>query len=119
MYYNGNITVSIFIEFDNVKLNVELLLNVRSGGGDHLKTCPPLVCERYNYLFINFFFHYWFVTGKIVSIPTFPTKTVHNHSFTHVMSKALEAHYIVLKKRYAVVQYVMVHYTCTYMQTYY
>ena len=61
------------------------------------------------------------MTGKIVSIPTFPTKTVHNHSFTHVMSKALEAHYIVLKKRYmdTVVQCVMVHYTCTCMQTYY
>ncbi|KAL9987039.1 hypothetical protein ACROYT_G001274 [Oculina patagonica] len=38
--------------------------------------------------------------GKIISFPTFPTKTVHNHSFTHVMSKALEAHYIVLKKRF-------------------
>jgi len=38
--------------------------------------------------------------GKMISIPTFPTKTVHNHSFTHVMSRALEAHYVVLKKRF-------------------
>ncbi|XP_068694328.1 uncharacterized protein [Montipora foliosa] len=38
--------------------------------------------------------------GKVIIIPTFPTKTVHNHSFTHVMSRALEAHYIVLKQRF-------------------
>ncbi|XP_015775667.1 PREDICTED: uncharacterized protein LOC107353794 [Acropora digitifera] len=38
--------------------------------------------------------------GKAIHIPTFPTKTIHNHSFTYIMSQALEAHYIVLKKRF-------------------
>ncbi|KAK2564631.1 HAUS augmin-like complex subunit 6 [Acropora cervicornis] len=37
---------------------------------------------------------------KAIHIPTFPTKTIHNHSFTYIMSQALEAHYIVLKKRF-------------------
>ena len=56
----------------------------------------------YMHRVINLSLYYWFATGNIVSIPPFPIKTVHNRSFTHVMSKALEAHYVVLKKRYTV-----------------